>query len=95
MKISTHLREAKKRPGRLQAEEREPLWRTLSSEGTGARRHGAGTHLAPQQLSDSNEHTPKPLGQAELRAAEGLAPKFHNENLEETQLLRQGGGERC
>lgn len=45
----------------------------------------AGTHLAPQQFSDADEETPKPLRQGELRTTEGFTPKFHNENLEQRQ----------
>lgn len=41
------------------------------------------THLAPQQFANTNEETPEPLGQGEVRAAEGLPSKFHNENLEQ------------
>lgn len=40
-----------------------------------------GDYLAPQQFANTNEETPEPLGQGEVRAAEGLPSKFHNENL--------------
>lgn len=33
-----------------------------------------GNDLAPQQLSNTNEEAPEPLGQGELRATEGFAP---------------------
>lgn len=48
------------------------------------RTHGghAATHLAPQKFSNPDEETPQPLGQVELSATEGLAPKLHDENLE-------------
>lgn len=42
-----------------------------------------GTHLAPQQFSNANEETPKPLRQGELRTTEGFTPKFHDDNLEQ------------
>ena len=41
----------------------------------------ARTHLAPQQFSNTDEETPEPLGQGEVRTAEGFPPKFHNDNL--------------
>lgn len=53
----------------------------------------AATHLAPQQFSDANEQTPKPLREGELRAAEGFTPKFHNENLEPRKEAHHQGGE--
>lgn len=43
----------------------------------------ARTHLAPQQFSKTDEETPEPLGQGEVRTAEGFPPKFHNDNLEQ------------
>ena len=42
------------------------------------------THLAPQQLSNTNEEAPEPLGQGELRTTEGFAPEFHDDDLEQT-----------
>lgn len=43
---------------------------------------GTGSHLAPQELSHSDENAPEPLAQGEPRAAEGLPTKLHNDDLQ-------------
>lgn len=62
-----------------------------SAGGTNAQGGHAETHLAPQQFSNTNEETPKPLGQGELCTAEGLATKFHYDNLEQRKRQRKRG----
>lgn len=53
---------------------------------------GYSTHLAPQELSNPDEETPQPLGQAELGATEGFTPKFHNDNLEQRKRGSSASG---
>lgn len=43
------------------------------------------THLAPQQLSKTNEEAPEPLGQGEFCTTEWSAPQFHDDDLEQTK----------
>lgn len=40
-----------------------------------------GDELTPQQFSNPDEQTPKPLAQGEFRATEGFAPEFRDDNL--------------